>query len=165
MIKVFVFVCLVSPNLAFPPFIPSGWNDWIPDFSDFIPSFIQPSSGIKMEVIDVNTQSASVNCSWAGSATGNLTWLVDGSAPELDTVQEGEGGASSLINLVWEKMGKNPGDMVLLSCSGQSAGKTNGTGAWVSASQMMETITVPGQAADGNSSGESEGRRRYFRRV
>ena len=53
-------------------------------------------------------------------------------------------------------MGKNTGDLVLLSCVGESAGKTNGTGAWVSAAEMMETITVPGDATSVESSGRNE---------
>jgi hypothetical protein len=39
---------------------------------------------------------------------------------------------------------------------GESAGKTNGTGAWVSAAEMMETITVPGDDTSFESSGGIE---------
>ena len=65
-----------------------------------------------------------------------------------DQVEEGEGATSSLLVLQWDVLGKNTGDVVLISCVGESAGKTNGTGAWVSAAEMMETITVPGDNND-----------------
>ena len=98
----------------------------------------------------------SVNCSWVGSGSGNLTWMVDGDAPDNENVEEAEGGSSALINLVWEKMGKNAGDRIRITCSGQSAGRTNETGAWASISEMMETIIVPGVSVESSRDAESE---------
>ena len=71
-------------------------------------------------------------------------------------MEDGEGATSSLLVLQWDVLGKNTGDVILISCVGESAGKTNGTGAWVSAAEMMETITVPGDATSFESSGEIE---------
>ena len=71
-------------------------------------------------------------------------------------MEEEEGATSSLLVLQWDVLGKNTGDVVLISCVGESAGKTNGTGAWVSAAEMMETITVPGDATSVESSGRNE---------
>ena len=71
-------------------------------------------------------------------------------------MEEGEGAASSVLLLQWEVLGKSTGDVVLVSCVGEAAGKTNGTGAWVSAAEMMETITVPGDDTGLESSGEVE---------
>eukprot|EP00091_Calanus_sinicus_P015858 TRINITY_DN3473_c0_g1_i2.p1 TRINITY_DN3473_c0_g1~~TRINITY_DN3473_c0_g1_i2.p1 ORF type:complete len:187 (-),score=66.01 TRINITY_DN3473_c0_g1_i2:153-713(-) len=146
--KVFVLLCLVSGHFALP-FIPpnifsnSWWDDWS-SWSDLIPSFMQPASGIKLDVTDLTNQSARVNCSWTGTGSVNLTWSLDGDVVPADLVEEGEGAASSVLQLQWEALGKNAGDVVLVSCTGESAGRTNDTGAWVSAAEMMETITVPG---------------------
>ena len=57
------------------------------------------------------------------------------------------------MNLEWEKMNKTSGDHLLISCIGESAGKNNNTGAWLSASEVMETIFVPGDEGGGESSG------------
>ena len=63
-------------------------------------------------------------------------------------------GDSSVINLEWEKMNKTVGDTILLSCVGESAGMNNSTGAWLSTSQVMETIRVPGNNSNEESTTE-----------
>jgi len=96
-----------------------------------------------MEILEVNNQSASANCSWYGTGQGNLTWTVDGEEVSEDTDEVKDNNVSSVITLEWEKVNKTAGDTVLLSCIGESGGVNNNTGAWVSASQVMETIMVP----------------------
>merc|ERR1712013_456725 len=142
--KIFILLCLVSSSFAWP-FIPPNmfsnswfddWSSWpsFPSFNSFIPSFFQPASGIKMEVLSVTNQSASANCSWYGSGHGNLTWTVDGEEATSDEINDN--GTSSVISLEWEKLNKTVGE---------SGGRNNNTGAWLSASQVMETIRVPGE--------------------
>merc|ERR1712013_721128 len=146
--KIFILLCLVSSSFAWP-FIPPNmfsnswfddWSSWpsFPSFNSFIPSFFQPASGIKMEVLSVTNQSASANCSWYGSGHGNLTWTVDGEEATSDEINDN--GTSSVISLEWEKLNKTVGDTILLSCIGESGGRNNNTGAWLSASQVMEKI-------------------------
>ena len=94
----------------------------------------------------------SANCSWYGSGHGNLTWTVDGEEATSDEINDA--GDSSVISLEWEKLNKTVGDTILLSCIGESGGRNNNTGAWLSASQVMETIRVP---EENNNKEESAG--------
>merc|ERR1719430_2584659 len=119
---------------------------------------MKPKAGIRMEIVHLDNQSASVNCSWAGSGTVNLTWFVDGATVDANIVAHDEDGSNALITLVWDSMEKLPGDTISISCRGQSAGNSNNTGAWASISEIMETITVPGKdtIVDDDSSEESD---------
>merc|ERR1712236_164478 len=102
-----------------------------------------------MEVIHLNKESASVNCSWTGGETANLSWTVD-QAPLVDGMKVEEDGESSLLVLNWNSLGKKGGDVVLVACTGRAAGNNTETGAWATAAQMMETLRVPENNDDDN---------------
>merc|ERR1719378_1497232 len=120
-----------------------------PSFGDLIPSFLRPTAGINLEVIQLNNESASINCSWTGGETANLSWTVD-QAPPADGMKVEEDGGSSLLVLDWISLGKKGGDVVLVACAGRAAGNNTETGAWATAAQMMETLRVPQSNEDEN---------------
>ena len=88
----------------------------------------------------------------------NLTWFVDGATADEDIVAQDEDGSNALITLVWDSMEKVPGDIISISCRGESAENSNNTGAWASISEIMETISVPDKDTimDEDSSEESD---------
>jgi len=102
-----------------------SWTPWI------------PSPGVALEVLDINNQSATLNCSWTSPVAGNITWLVDNESVESDSDSDD----GSLLKINWEDFDKNPGNLVVVSCTGESSGN-NGT--WSGMSQVSETFMVPG---------------------
>ena len=72
----------------------------------------------------------SLNCSFTNSASGNLTWTVDG---EETIGEEDESGSWSVLTLDWEDLGKVVGDVVSVQCSGEAGSvDNNATVAWSS---------------------------------
>lgn len=72
----------------------------------------------------------SLNCSFTNSASGNLTWTVDG---EETVGEEDESGSWSVLTLDWEDLGKVVGDVVSVQCSGEAGSvNNNATVAWSS---------------------------------
>jgi len=102
-----------------------SWTPWV------------PSPGVALELVDINNQSAILNCSWTSPVSGNITWQVDNESAESD--EDTAGGSTITIN--WEDFDKEPGDIVAITCIGESSGN-NGT--WAGMSQVMESFMVPG---------------------
>merc|ERR1712107_907103 len=82
-------------NLAPVPFFP--------DFSAWIPTFFAPTSGLTLDVLENNNQSARLNCSWigAGAESANLTF-GQGVVVSCNgrTGKEGWASASSMSELI-----------------------------------------------------------------
>ena len=98
----------------------------------------------------------SLNCTWSGSGSANLSWTVEQQRVE---VKEGE-----LLTLDWADLGKKTGDVVFVTCSGESSGNSasnqTGVSSWASVStvilsyfnifrakisvQVSQTLVVPG---------------------
>ena len=74
----------------------------------------------------------SLNCTWSGPGSANLSWTVEDQSVK---VSEGE-----LLTITWADLGKEAGDVVFVTCSGQSSGgsASNQTGesAWASVSTV-----------------------------
>jgi len=123
------------PNLMDLAPIPS-----LPYLSALMPSLFAPASGLKLDVIENNNQSARLNCSWvgAGAETANLTMLVDGEEQRGEDVKKEEGGAI-VLTLDWSARNLTVGQAVVVSCNGQ-AGKEG----WASVSSVSELIPVGG---------------------
>jgi len=146
--KVLVLLCLIASINCEPQFGSNGPWDF---FGSFFQSMMEwfggfgsgswtpwiPSPGVALEVLDINNQSATLNCSWTSPVAGNITWLVDNESVESDSDSDD----GSLLKINWEDFDKNPGNIVVVSCTGESSGK-NGT--WSGMSQVSETFMVPG---------------------
>ena len=79
----------------------------------------------------------SLNCSWSGSGPANLSWTVEEQSVE---VSEGE-----LLTLDWAELDKEAGDVVFVTCSGQSTGSFNnqtGESSWASISTVRWVCNV-----------------------
>merc|ERR1712222_147596 len=110
-------------------------------FGSWFGSFGSPfSKSVNIDVVKINNKSASLNCSWSGSGTANLSWTVEEQRVE---VKEGE-----LLTLDWADMGKEAGDVVFVTCSGESSGSSasnqTGDSSWVSVSTVTQNLVVPG---------------------
>ena len=72
----------------------------------------------------------SLNCSWSGPGSANLNWSVEGQSV----------GTGELLTITWDDLDKQAGEVVLVTCSGQSSGSSssNQTGAssWASVSEV-----------------------------
>jgi len=123
------------PNLMDLAPIPS-----LPNLSALMPSLFAPASGLTLDVLENNNQSARLNCSWvgAGAETANLTMLVDGEEQRGEDVKKEEGGAI-VLTLDWSARNLTVGQAVVVSCNGQ-AGKEG----WASVSSVSELIPVGG---------------------
>jgi len=123
------------PNLMDLAPIPS-----LPNLSALMPSLFAPASGLTLDVLENNNQSARLNCSWvgAGAETANLTLLVDGEEQRGEDVKKEEGGAI-VLTLDWSARNLTVGQAVVVSCNGQ-AGKEG----WASVSSVSELIPVGG---------------------
>jgi len=140
------------PNLMELAPIPS-----LPNLSVLMPSLFAPASGLNLDVLENNNQSARLNCSWvgAGAETANLTLLVDG---EEQTGEEGvkkeEGKGGIVLTLDWSTRNLTVGQAVVVSCNGQ-AGKEG----WASVSSVSELVPVggllPEKPEEGNKTVES----------
>jgi len=112
-----------------------------PDFSALMPSFFAPAdSGLKLDVLENNNQSARLNCSWVGTGeeTANLTLLVDGK--EQEEVTKEASGNGIVLTLDWSARNLTFGQGVVVSCTGQA-----GEEGWASVSSVSELIPVGGQ--------------------
>ena len=74
-----------------------------------------------------------MNCSWTSPVSGNITWQVDYESAESD--EDTADGSTITIN--WEDFDKEPGDIVAITCIGESSGN-NGT--WAGMSQVKKFI-------------------------
>jgi len=168
-----LFVSTVSANLlgglgwSWPASLPSLANlttwqpgnlanlapvPFFPDFSAWIPNFFAPTSGLTVDVLENNNQSARLNCSWigAGAESANLTLLVDGEEQNGETVNDNHG--SLILTLDWSAQNMSVGQGVVVSCNGRT-----GKEGWASASSVSELIIVGGQQLVGEPAlGETE---------
>jgi len=125
------------PNLMDLAPIPS-----LPNLSALMPSLFAPASGLTLDVLENNNQSARLNCSWvgAGQETANLTLLVDGEEQKGEEVTKEESGNGIVLTLDWSARNLTVGQGVVVSCTGQ-AGKEG----WASVSSVSELVPVGGQ--------------------
>jgi len=123
-------------------------NSWFDKISSWFGSFgfgSGFSSTVNIDVVDINNKSASLNCSWSGPGSANLSWSVEGQSV----------GTGELLTITWDDLDKQAGEVVLVTCSGQSSGSSssNQTGAssWASVSEVTKSLIVPGSEADSQS--------------
>jgi len=123
-----------------------------PDLSALMPSLFAPASGITLDVLENNNQSARLNCSWvgAGEEGANLTLLVDGEEPREGETKE-ESSSGIVLTLDWRARNLTVGQSVVVSCTGQA-----GNVGWASVSSVSELIPVGGQMPDGKEGLESQ---------
>merc|ERR1739838_260792 len=131
---------LVSLNLAATDESQSGgvggqgfFGSWFDKVFSWFGSFGSPfSKSVNIDVVKINNKSASLNCT------------VEEQRVE---VKEGE-----LLTLDWADMGKEAGDVVFVTCSGESSGSSasNQTedSSWVSVSTVTQNLVVPGMEVE-----------------
>jgi len=133
-------------GLKWPPNLPNLMDlapvPSFPDLSALMPALFAPVSGLTLEVLENNNQSARLNCSWvgAGQETANLTLLVDGEEQKGEGVTKEESSNGIVLTLDWSARNLTFGQGVVVSCTGQ-AGKEG----WASVSSVSELVPVGGQ--------------------
>jgi len=160
-LRAVLFLTLVCSSLAAPGETQgdqseggaSGFfNSWFDKIFSWFGSFGSPfSTSVNINVEEINNKSASLNCSWSGPGSANLSWTVE---DQSVAVSEGE-----LLTITWADLGKEAGDVVFVTCSGQSSGSSasnqTGESAWASVSTVTKNLVVPG-TEEGNIPDSSE---------
>merc|ERR1712059_81217 len=93
----------------------------IPDWLSYMYNMFDSTPGVVISILDINNQSAKLNCSWRGRAAENttLSWSVGDKETKTEEVKVvGEG--SIILNIVWSERNVTAGEGLWVTCSGQA---------------------------------------------